>query len=156
MTLNGDVFMARREKRIVNNFKPEYLEDFDFRYGAARKIRRVYRDLKKQCDINSRAKDILARHAAFLTVKLETLQVQSLTGKGVSESKLLTTTNSLVGILKQLGLEDLSEAGNRNHLKEFLARKERLAAEKAERKRRREARRTNSRRPVLSMNSMER
>src|ERR1700683_3787725 len=99
--------MPRREKRRVVDFKPKYLDDYDFRFGAAKKIRAVYRDLKRQADINSVAKDLLARRAAYLSVRIETLEVESLTGGKVKESALLQAINGLVGILKQLGLEDL-------------------------------------------------
>jgi hypothetical protein len=134
----------RRKKRRIIDFKPQYLEDYDYRYGAAKKIRAIYLDFKKQCKINSTAKDLLARRAAYLSVRLDTLEVQSLTGKKVDQSVLTQLTNAFVGILKQLGLENLDAAAGPETLREYVARKSRLKAEKAERKRRRESRNANS------------
>jgi hypothetical protein len=136
--------MADRKHRKVLGFKELYHEDFDHRYGSARRIRQVYRDLKRQADINSRAKDLLARRAAFLSVKIETLEVQSLTGTKVAESALISSINALVGILKQLGLENLSAVNNPSRLEEWLSRKSRLKAEKAQRAKQRLAKKTNA------------
>jgi hypothetical protein len=135
--------MPRREKRRIIDFKPKYLDDYDFRYGAAKKIRRIYLDLRKQCDINSVAKDLMARRAAYLAVKIETLEVESLTSKGkVSESGLNQAINTLTGILKALGLENLSLV-KPDRLKEYLSHKQQLNAEREQRKRQRHAKARN-------------
>jgi hypothetical protein len=140
--------MPRREKRKIFDFDPKSLSDYDFRFNAAKRIRKVYLDLKRQCDIKSTAKDLLARRAAFLSVKIATLEVESLTGGKVKESALLQAINGLVGILKQLGLEDLS-ATTPTRLKDYISlpHKERLKAQAKARKRQRLARKHNRSRP---------
>lgn len=145
--------LQERKKRKIIDFKPQDLDDYDFRFDAAKRIRRFYQDLKRQCDITTAAKDSLARRAAYLSVKIETLEVESLTSRNkVKESALLQAINCFVGILKQLGLEDLSETGRGKSLKErieerFDHKQRRLKAEKSSRKRQRLAKVRNSSRP---------
>ena len=111
-------------------FKPKFLDHLDGRTQAARMLRRRLAEL--QADLGgeeqlSYAKRALCRRVIWLESFLETQEAKAAEGGEVNIGQQVQAINSLVGLLKALGLE--RRAREVPDLRQYLADK---AAEKSE------------------------
>ena len=103
-------------------FKPEGLEQLDKRCLFARKLLKMYRQFKRESKCDSTAKDQLCRRAAFLSIQVESLECKALRGdESFDSGQLVNATNSLIGVLRLLGLEDRSRV-KEVRLSEYISR----------------------------------
>ncbi len=105
-------------------FQPEGLEQLDKRCLFARKLLKIYRQFRCESKCDSLPKDLLCRRAAFLAIQVESLECKALRGdKSFESGQLVNATNSLIGVLRLLGLEDRSRV-KEGGLREYIRRKE--------------------------------
>lgn len=97
--------MPRRPK-VILSFKPHNIEDLDGRFDGGKSVKQRYRQFKRESNSTSLAKDVLCRRAAFLSVLVESLEVEALTGKKFHSGNLIQAGKTLFAILKELGLEN--------------------------------------------------
>jgi hypothetical protein len=70
-----------------------------------KKITTRYADLKDDCQADSVQKNILAQRATFIAIQLETQEMQALETGVFDSGRYTQMVNSLVGLLRCLGLE---------------------------------------------------
>jgi hypothetical protein len=114
--------MPRRPKMILS-FKPHNIEDLDGRFDGGKQVKQRYRQFKRESGSTSLARDLLCRRAAFLSVMVESLEVEALTGKKFHSGNLLQAGKTLFAILKSLGLENTA-AKPLGGLRKYLADKQ--------------------------------
>lgn len=95
---------ARQAVTLADRFEPKFLESTDQRCKVVRLIRERIEELKKDAGIDCIQKEILAKQAVFISVQLETMQVDALEGKEFEVGRFCNLTNTLVGLLKTLGI----------------------------------------------------
>jgi hypothetical protein len=105
---------------MMLSFKSHSIEDLDCRYLGAKRIKRLYQQLKKQSNADTAARELLCRRAAFLAVFVEALEVEAVTGTKFDTGVLVQAGNSLIGVLKLLGLNNIA-AEKESTLKAHLA-----------------------------------
>ncbi len=97
---------AKTPATIPSRFVPQFFEnDVDKRQIAVKAIKRRYQELKDDVGCDSHQKDLLIQRAVFLSIVLETLEVEAI--KTQSFEKLgvwIQGCNSLSGLLTKLGL----------------------------------------------------
>jgi len=97
--LNG-----RRAVLIPKQFKPRFWEDSDRRCAVVKTIKRRYELLKQDTGADSLQKDLMCQRAAFISVVLETQEVNAAEGQDVDLGSYIQASNGLIGLLKALGL----------------------------------------------------
>jgi hypothetical protein len=97
---------GRKTITIPAQFKPRFWEDSDRRCAVVRAIKRRYEAVKDQCGGNeSIQRDMLCQRVVFIATILETQEVQAAEGGELDLGVYTQATNSLIGLLKTLGLE---------------------------------------------------
>lgn len=82
-----------------------FWEHADGRCAIVREIRRRYLELKEDCGADSIAKDLLVQRAVFVALQLETTERTAAEGGSFDSGKYGQLVNTLVGLLRSLGLE---------------------------------------------------
>jgi hypothetical protein len=91
---------------LPNRFIPRFWEDSDNRLAAVRLVRQRCERLKSHAGGDECVqRDLLCQRAAFLSIILETFEVEAAEGKGMDLAVYTQAVNSLQGLLKTLGLE---------------------------------------------------
>lgn len=94
-----DIFVSRR-------FAPRFWETSDSRISVVKLIRRRVELLKAHAGgEESIQRDLLCQRAAFVSLILETAEVEAAEGKGLDMSCYVSAVNCLQGLLRALGLE---------------------------------------------------
>lgn len=107
---------------LTKQFKPRFWEDADSRVSVVRQIRRRYELLKSHCGgEESIQRDLLCQRATFLSVHIETLEVEAAEGSGLDVGSYVQSLNCLNGLLKTLGLD--KRVKNVTDLKTYLEEK---------------------------------
>jgi hypothetical protein len=102
--------MSTRQQRkkvvaLPSRFVPQFWENEDRRCSVVKEIRRRYEELKAHAGVESYQKDVLCQRAVFIGVQLETMECVA-TDSGKFDAGVYTQmTNTLLGLLKALGLE---------------------------------------------------
>jgi hypothetical protein len=114
--------MGRRAKWKVPFKALRAIEDLDHRYDAGRRIHKFYKRLCKEATIDTVARDAIARRAAYLSVLISTMEVESITNSkvGVDSGALCQATNTFLGLLKSLGLHNIVKQ-EKQRLKPYLS-----------------------------------
>lgn len=86
-------------------FEPRFWEDADGRCAVIRQIRTRYEDLRADAGADSFQKDILCQRATFLLAYLETMERKAIEDGQFDPGVWSNMTNTLLGVLKALGLE---------------------------------------------------
>jgi hypothetical protein len=86
-------------------FEPRFLDDADSRIAVVRTIRKRVELLKEHCGADSYQKEMMCLHAAFLHVRLESMEVEALEGEPFNAGEFTQAVNCLTGLLKALGLD---------------------------------------------------
>lgn len=96
----------RQSVSIKGSFKPRFWEDSDSRISVVKLIRRRYELLKSHAGGNESAqRDLLCQRCAFVSVILETKEVEAAEGNDLDLGSYVQGINCLVGLLRALGLE---------------------------------------------------
>jgi hypothetical protein len=109
---------------LPNRFRPLFWEEQSGRTLVVRTIKQRLAALKEDCGADSVQKDILCQQAVFIALQLETAQIRAVED-GVFDPGVFTSmVNSLLGILKTLGLEKSGPKtiGLQDYLKQHEAR----------------------------------
>jgi len=99
---------ARKKLDIVlgKTFTPRFLDDADQRLRVVRSIRRKVELLMRDAGGNeSMQRAMLVKHATFLHVLLETQETELAESGSIDLGSFVQAINSLVGLLRMLGLE---------------------------------------------------
>jgi hypothetical protein len=88
------------------SFVPRFWEELDQRSYAVREMVRRVTVLKEHVCADSAQKEILLQRVVFLSIRLETMEVSAAEGGEFDEGKYTQAVNSLLGLLKALGLEN--------------------------------------------------
>jgi hypothetical protein len=91
--------------RITMKWAPQFWEDQDQRTAAVKEIRRRLQRLCDDAGVTSYQQELLAQRAVFLSLQLETIEVNAERNGEFSPGTYSHLTNSLLGVLKALGLE---------------------------------------------------
>ncbi len=86
-------------------WQPRFLDDTDHRQACVKAIRQRMKLLKEDCGCDSFQKELLVEQAVFISVQLETMKVDALEGKPFEAGVFTQMVNSLVGLLRVLGIE---------------------------------------------------
>jgi hypothetical protein len=111
--------MPRRPKMILS-FKPHNIEDLDGRFEGGKQVKQRYRQFRKESGSDSLAQDLLCRRAAFLSVFVESLEVEALTGHKFHSGNLFQAAKTLFAILKVLGIKDTTALPQKTRLQQYL------------------------------------
>jgi hypothetical protein len=95
----------RLSAAIPTQFVPEFWTDQDNRQHVARTIRQMVARLRQDVGADSYQKDLLIQRAVFLSLQLETAEIEAVRSGAFDPGVYTQQINSLLGILKALGLE---------------------------------------------------
>jgi hypothetical protein len=101
---------AKLPARVPKRFLPRFWENADQRQVAIREIKRRYALLRKDAGADSFQRDLLAQRAIFISVQLETMEVEASEGGDFNSGHYTQMVNALTGLLKALGLEKRATA----------------------------------------------
>lgn len=91
---------------LSSRFSPRFWENSDARISVVKTIRRRYQLLKEHCGgEESYQRDLLCQRVAFISIILETQEVQAAEGGDIDLGSYIQATNGLTGLLKTLGLD---------------------------------------------------
>lgn len=97
---------GRQTVTIPAQFKPRFWDDSDRRCAVVKTIRQRYQKLKEHCGGDeSIQRDLLCQRVAFISIILETQEVQAAEGGDLDLGVYTQASNALTGLLKTLGLE---------------------------------------------------
>jgi hypothetical protein len=96
---------ATKRVELPGRFVPGFWNNADGRSMAVKEIRRRYRNLREDAAVDSYQKDLLVQRAVFIALQLETMEIAAASGKPFDAGVYTQMTNSLLGLLKSLGLE---------------------------------------------------
>lgn len=89
---------------VPKTFTPRLWEDADGRIAIVKKIRRLAARYKEDSGADTIMKETLCDRAAFLRVRIESYESEGAAGKAIPENVLAAMTNTLMGVLKSVGL----------------------------------------------------
>jgi hypothetical protein len=93
------------EVAVPTKFVPCFWQDEDHRSAAVKEIIRRYELLKEDAGADSYQKELLCQRAVFMSLRLETMEVQAAKTGELDQGLYTMMVNSLVGLLKAIGLE---------------------------------------------------
>lgn len=106
--------MARptpKTTKMPKEFEPRFIEDLDHRHAIAKEVRRRYEVLRNDVGADQSAqRDMLCRRAVFMGVCLETMEHEGLSDGNFDSGKYTQMVNSLIGLLRVLGLDKKPQA----------------------------------------------
>lgn len=96
----------RRPTELPVTFNPKFLDNADGRLQVVRTIRKKVEQLMQDAGGNeSTQRAMLVKHTAFLHILLETFETEMAESGRLDLGQFIQATNSLVGLLRMLGLE---------------------------------------------------
>lgn len=96
---------AKEPATIPARFEPRFWETTDQRQSAVRVIRRRCEELREDVGADSVQKDLLVQRAIFLSIQLETMEVEAIESGHFDPGIYTQMVNGLTGLLNKLGLE---------------------------------------------------
>ena len=96
---------AKQPAKIPARFEPKSWANADQRQLVIREIKRRHAELARDAGVESYQQRLLAERAIFISLQLETAEVEATEGKGFNAGVYTQMTNTLIGLLKALGLE---------------------------------------------------
>lgn len=95
----------KAEVSIPDRFVPQFWDGIDGRCSIVKEIRTRYDAMKTDAGADSCQKDLLVQRAVFISVQLETMECMAAENGKFDPGVYTQMTNTLMGILKTLGLE---------------------------------------------------
>lgn len=95
----------KKQISIPEKFTPRFWEEVDGRFSIAKEIRRRYDMLREDTAADSYQKDILCQRAVFISVQLETMEIEATESGRFDPGVYTQMTNALLGLLKSLKLD---------------------------------------------------
>lgn len=105
----------RRSDKVIafpETFEPLFWEDADGRNVVVKTIRKKYEQLKEDSGADSLQKEMICQRAVFLATRLESMEMVALDKGQADWGVYVQGVNSLVGLLKSLGLEKKAKQVN--------------------------------------------
>lgn len=102
----------KQPAEIPARFEPKFWDLADSRQRAVKLIRQRYDLLSADIGVDSVQKRLLCERAVFISVQLETMEVEASEGKEFKSGLYANLSNTLMGLLKTLGLERNKLDGN--------------------------------------------
>ena len=96
---------AKEPATLPSRFEPKFWETTDQRQAVVKKVRRRLEELRDDAGVDSVQKEMLVRRAIFISVQLETMEVQSVETGDFNPGVYTQMVNALSGLLSKLGLE---------------------------------------------------
>lgn len=96
---------AKRPATLPARFEPKFRVNADQRQCIVKEIRRRHEVLAVDAGVDSYQKQLLAERAIFISIQLETMEVTASQGGEFAPGVYAQMTNSLVGLLRVLGIE---------------------------------------------------
>ncbi|QEG39391.1 hypothetical protein [Roseimaritima ulvae] len=96
---------AKQPTRLPQRFEPKFLEQADGRQVAVREIKKRLNVLMADVGADSYQKELLVRRAIFISVQLETMEVNAAEGGMFDMGVYTQAVNALSGLLTKLGME---------------------------------------------------
>jgi len=90
---------------IPARFVPKFWEECDGRSTITRSMKKRYDDLSAAINANSPQKDILVQRLTFLSVFIETMEINAAQTGELEIGKYVVAVNVLVNLMRTLGLE---------------------------------------------------
>lgn len=107
----------RRTATIPDTFSPEFWEDQDSRLHVARTIKRMVNRLIADAGVDSYQREIIAQRVVFLTLQLETAEIEAARSGRFDLGCYTQGVNALLGLPKALGLDKKArKVGLRDYL----------------------------------------
>lgn len=98
-----------KQVTIPTRFEPKFWRDQDSYSKVVRRIRKKLADIKRDTGVESVQQHILAERATFICISLETQEVEAFQSGKFDAGVYIQAVNSLLGILKTLGLKKHAE-----------------------------------------------
>lgn len=95
----------RQAAAIPAVFAPEFWSEQDGRLHVARTVREMVARLRADAGADSYQKDLLIQRAVFISLQLETAEITAARSGDFDAGVYTQQVNSLLGLLKALGLE---------------------------------------------------
>ncbi|MFT3784339.1 MAG: hypothetical protein QM790_20205 [Nibricoccus sp.] len=95
---------------LPDRFTPAFWSDADGRVALVKEIKRRVDTLQDHAGADSYQKKLLCQRAAFIAIQLETLERAAAEGSGIDVGVYSQLNNTLLGLLKALGLEKQAKA----------------------------------------------
>jgi hypothetical protein len=125
-TVNRKATAGQKVAMLPRTFCPRFWESSDARISAVKIIKKRYERLKQDAGGDeSYQRDLLIQRAAFMSILIETQEVEASEGQSFDLGVYTQATNTLMGLLKTLGLEKRIKSVA--DLKSYLAGKEQAA-----------------------------
>ena len=99
---------VKKQSRIVSlpeQFIPQFWDEADGRCSVIKEIRHRYEVLKGDTQADNYQKDLICQRAIFISVQLETMEMVASETGSFNAGVYTQMVNSLMGLLKSLGLE---------------------------------------------------
>lgn len=96
---------SRKSITLPSRFEPAFWNTADGRCVAVKEIKRRYEVLRTDSGAESYQQDLLVQRAVFISLQLETMEIAAAQGERFDSGIYTQMTNSLLGLLKALGLE---------------------------------------------------
>jgi hypothetical protein len=90
---------------LPKRFVPRFWQEQDQRSSIVRRINRLYQRLKKDTGAKSSQRDILVQRAAFICVRLETMEVDAALSGEFDPGHYSSMVKALHQVLRSLGLD---------------------------------------------------
>jgi hypothetical protein len=91
---------------VPARFTPRFWEGADGRCAVVKEIQRRHERLRRDSGADSYQKELLCQRAVFISLQLETAEREATETTGKFDAGVYTQmTNSLMGLLRALGLE---------------------------------------------------
>lgn len=95
-----------KEAALSKTFTPRFWEHCDLRLAVVRSMCARYEALRESCGgYESTQRDLLVRRIAFLSIQIETMEVNAMEGKPFDAGSYVQCLNSFLGFLKSVGLD---------------------------------------------------
>ena len=96
---------------VPTRFTPRFWQDADNRVAIVRALKERVGQLKTDSNADSMQKEVLCERAVFLIAVLETAEVNAVDGgKALDLGAYVQGVNSLMGVLRMLGLDKKAKA----------------------------------------------
>jgi hypothetical protein len=86
-------------------FRPRFWTDSDQRCAGIRAVQQRMEQLRTDSNADSMQKELIVQRAGFVSVLLESMELNHLDGTCEVDGRYAHLSNSLVGLLKSLGIE---------------------------------------------------
>jgi len=116
---------SRKTASIQKSFVPKFWELADNRVAVIKAVKRRAEQIKQDCRADSIQKRIIAERACFVSIRLESMEIDSIQSGTFDNGQYCALNNTLLGLLKSLGLE--RKAKQVMNLKSYIESKDKSA-----------------------------